>query len=70
MNRLTIYDYMNRPELRILIKKRKLKVYMNASGLQFRLALINDDLQNGRNPYIKTDHNNPCSSDDDNPLQQ
>lgn len=70
MNHLTVYDCLNRPELRILIKKRKLKVYMNSSGLQFRLALIKDDIENGRDPFIKNDHNNLSVSDDGNPLQR
>ena len=51
MNRWTRYDFMNRPEMRKEVIKRKVKVYLNASTLQFRLALIQDDYKNGINPY-------------------
>lgn len=53
---LTPYDFMNRPEMRVLIRKRKLKVYMNSTSATFRLALIQDDLSKGINPYVEVSY--------------
>lgn len=66
MNRWTRYDFMNRPEMRKEVIRRKVKVYLNASTLQFRLALIQDDIKNGINPY----HNNSSPSDGGNLVPQ
>lgn len=66
MSLWTRYDKMNRPEMRKEVIKRKVKVYLNASTLQFRQALIQEDLKNGINPY----HNNSFPSDDDNLVLQ
>lgn len=57
---------MNRPEMRKEVIRRKVKVYLNASTLQFRLALIQDDIKNGINPY----HSNSSPSDGDNLVPQ
>jgi hypothetical protein len=46
------YDFMNRPELRKEIIKRRVKVYLNANSLQMRQALIEDDLKKGINPLL------------------
>lgn len=66
MSLWTRYDKMNRTEMRKEVLKRKVKVYQNANTLQFRQALIQDDVKNGINPY----HNNSSPSDDDNLLLQ
>lgn len=53
MSLLSRYDLMNRPELRREVIKRKILVYLNSSGMKFRLALIEDDLKRGVNPYLE-----------------
>jgi hypothetical protein len=63
---LTRYDQMNRPEMRVEIRARKLNVYMNANSLTFRQALIQDDVKKGINPY----RNSSSPSDDESPLLQ
>lgn len=62
MSLWTRYDKMNRTEMRKEVLKRKVKVYQNANTLQFRQALIQDDVKNGINPY----HNNSSPSSVDN----